>query len=147
MDALATNIRDVRGELTQAAFADRLGVSKMTIQRWEAGSRLPCADDLLKIQEEFNININWLLTGNGIKHLSEMDSSRHGQAEVVCIENGFIEAFKAWMAELIGQDPAYRGWFKIQLMKCFPEFEEWSEKKQRGESSEDSGPLTHENSA
>lgn len=140
-------IREIRAGENQASFAAKLDVHVNTVRRWEAGTRLPSSDDLTRIRKKCGISIDWLLTGEGAKHLSEIDSSRHGQAEVVCIENGFMEAFKAWMAELIGKDPAYRGWFKIQLMKCFPEFEEWSEKKQRGESSEDSGPLTHENSA
>jgi len=145
MVSLSNNIRDVRGDLTQARFADRIGVSKMTVQRWEAGTRLPCADDLLRMQQQFDININWLLSGDGPKHLSELEQPR--PAEVVPIENGFIESFRTWVAELISEDSAYRGWFKVQLMKCFPEFKEWVEKKQGGRSSENSSPMTHENSA
>lgn len=145
MDALSNNIKSVRGNLTQAIFAKKIGVSKMTVQRWEAGTRLPCADDLLKMQQQFDININWLLSGDGPRYLSELEQPR--PAEVVPIENGFIESFRTWVAELISEDSAYRGWFKVQLMKCFPEFRDWLEKKQKGDSLEDSRPMTHENGA
>lgn len=142
---LDSRIKTVRGDLPQKIFANRLGVHVNTVQRWEAGTRLPCADDLLKLQQQFGININWLLSGDGPRYLSELEQPR--PAEVVPIENGFIESFRTWVAELISEDSAYRGWFKVQLMKCFPEFKEWVEKKQRGESLENSSPMTHENSA
>jgi transcriptional regulator with XRE-family HTH domain len=142
---LASRMKTVRGDLPQKAFANRLAVHVNTVQRWEAGTRLPCADDLLRMQQQFDININWLLSGDGPKHLSELEQPR--PAEVVPIENGFIESFRTWVAELISEDSAYRGWFKVQLMKCFPEFKEWVEKKQGGRSSENSSPMTHENSA
>ena len=142
---LAPRIKTARGDLTQQEFAESLKVHWRTVQRWEAGTVLPRADDLLKMQQRFDININWLLSGDGPKHLSELEQPR--PAEVVPIENGFIESFRTWVAELISEDSAYRGWFKVQLMKCFPEFKEWVEKKQGGGSSENSGPITHKNSA
>lgn len=142
MVSLSNNIRDVRGDLTQARFADRIGVSKMTVQRWEAGTRLPCADDLAKIQQEFGININWLLTGEGMMLLGQGEVAR-----VVSIEDAHLEQIRQWASESAAENSDFKAWFRYQFGKCFPEFKEWVEKKQGGGSSENSGPITHKNSA
>lgn len=142
---LKDSIKQIRGKMTQKQFAAKLEVHVNTIQRWEAGSTVPDANDLARIQKVFGISIDWLLSGDGPRYLSELEQPR--PAEVVPIENGFIESFRTWVAELISEDSAYRGWFKVQLMKCFPEFKEWAEKKQRGHSFEDSSPMTHQNGA
>jgi len=142
MDALSNNIKSVRGNLTQAIFAKKIGVSKMTVQRWEAGTRLPCADDLFKIQQEFGININWLLTGNGPMLLGQGEVAR-----VVSIEDAHLEQIRQWASESAAENSDFKAWFRYQFGKCFPEFKEWVEKKQRGESSENSDPIIHKNSA
>ncbi|HOV86279.1 MAG TPA: helix-turn-helix transcriptional regulator [Syntrophobacteraceae bacterium] len=143
---LKSRIRIVRGDLTQQAFADQLDIHFRTVQRWEAGTRLPCADDLVKIQQEFGININWLLTGTGPKYLRDL-ACPEPELKVCRIEDAPIERIKSWIQEIVEEQPAYRGWLDIEFPKRFPEFKEWLEKKQRGESLENSSPMTHENSA
>lgn len=56
-------IRALRGELSQAAIARRLGVSSKAVEGWEAGASLPSGSSLLRIREEFGADINYLLTG------------------------------------------------------------------------------------
>lgn len=55
-------IAELRGELTQAEFAKRLGVDRKTVGRWEAGERLPDGASLLKFMQEFHADINYILT-------------------------------------------------------------------------------------
>jgi len=57
-------IAELRGTLTQAQFAERLGVDRKTVVNWEAGERLPDGASLLKLVEAFAADVNYILTGN-----------------------------------------------------------------------------------
>lgn len=54
----------LRGKLTQAGFALRLGVSRKTVEVWEAGQGLPNGASLLRMHEAFGADIGFILTGN-----------------------------------------------------------------------------------
>jgi transcriptional regulator with XRE-family HTH domain len=56
-------IAKVRGALSQAGFAQRLGVSRKTVEGWEAGKVLPNGSSLLRMREAFGADINVILTG------------------------------------------------------------------------------------
>lgn len=56
-------IAKLRGNLTQAGFAQRLGVSRSSVEGWEAGKRLPDGSSLLRMREAFGADINVLLNG------------------------------------------------------------------------------------
>lgn len=56
-------IAELRGTLTQARFAEQLGVDRKTVVRWEAGERLPDGASLLKLVEVFSADVNYILTG------------------------------------------------------------------------------------
>ena len=49
--------------MKQSEFAERLGVNRQTISRWEAGERLPDGSSLLRMREAFGADINVILTG------------------------------------------------------------------------------------
>ncbi|WP_394994267.1 helix-turn-helix domain-containing protein [Emticicia sp.] len=59
-----TNVKDrlkeLRGELTQAAFAEKFGVVAVTISQIEKGKQNPSWDLALRICEEFNCSMDWL---------------------------------------------------------------------------------------
>ena len=54
-----------RAKLSQVVFAERLGVTPATINRYEKGHRLPDSDILNRMVIEFNCNPGWLLAGEG----------------------------------------------------------------------------------
>ena len=56
-------ITKLRGKLTQVGFAQRLGVSRSSVEGWEAGKRLPDGSSLLRMREAFGADINVILTG------------------------------------------------------------------------------------
>lgn len=58
-------IRQLRGALTQAAFAERLGLERKSVGRYEAGDRAPDALALLRLMAEFGADPAWVLTGGG----------------------------------------------------------------------------------
>jgi transcriptional regulator with XRE-family HTH domain len=75
-------IAELRGALTQAAFAERLGVDRKTVVRWEAGERLPDGASLLALAREFRADVNYILTGQGEMNLKPeevalLDNYRH----------------------------------------------------------------------
>ncbi|MCE5272852.1 helix-turn-helix domain-containing protein [bacterium] len=64
---LGDRIRKVRREsrLSQKVFSKLCGVSPLTLMRYESGSRGPDARFLVRLCENFNVNANWMLAGQG----------------------------------------------------------------------------------
>lgn len=60
-------IKKIRKELdlTQQKFADKLGVQRNTIAMYEMGRTLPSDAIMRSICREFNVNEDWLRTGQG----------------------------------------------------------------------------------
>lgn len=52
-------------DMTQQAFADRLGLQRNTIAMYEMGRTNPSESVILSICREFNVNEDWLRTGSG----------------------------------------------------------------------------------
>ena len=50
-----------KAAMSQEELADRLGVSRQAISRWELGSTLPDAANLLKLSDLFGVSIDYLL--------------------------------------------------------------------------------------
>lgn len=57
-------IRKSQG-LSQQEFAERLNIKRGTIANYECGRNEPIDAVITLICKEFNVNKNWLLTGNG----------------------------------------------------------------------------------
>lgn len=55
-------LRRERG-LSQEELADRLGVTRQAVQKWEAGASRPDMDNLVLVAREFDVSLDWLLTG------------------------------------------------------------------------------------
>lgn len=49
--------------MKQSEFAERLGVNRQTVSRWEAGERLPDGSSFKRMRESFGADINMLLDG------------------------------------------------------------------------------------
>jgi bacteriophage CI repressor helix-turn-helix domain len=64
---LKDRIKKIRKELdlTQQKFADKLGVQRNTIAMYEMGRTLPSDAIMRSICREFNVNEDWLRTGQG----------------------------------------------------------------------------------
>ena len=60
---LGSKLRELRTEqkLTQAEFAQRLGVTKSSVSSYENGSRLPSYDILIKMARIFKVSTDALL--------------------------------------------------------------------------------------
>lgn len=58
--------------LTQAEFAERIGVKANTVTSYETGLRIPSDAVIISICREFSISESWLRTGEG-KMLDQAD--------------------------------------------------------------------------
>ena len=47
--------------LSQEDLADKLGVSRQAISRWELGSTMPDATNLLQLSDLFGVSVDYLL--------------------------------------------------------------------------------------
>lgn len=52
-------------DLTQQAFADRIGSKRTTIAKYETATNIPSSAVIALICREFNVNEVWLRTGDG----------------------------------------------------------------------------------
>ncbi len=62
---IGVRLRTSLGQMTQAEFAERIGVHRKTVERWESGERIPDGESLLALKQEFGVEPGWLLTGDG----------------------------------------------------------------------------------
>lgn len=62
---IGERIRQVRGKLSQAEFATKLGVSKGAIGSYESEKQKPGMQFLYAVCDNFNIEPRWLLMGEG----------------------------------------------------------------------------------
>ncbi|MGH8782078.1 helix-turn-helix domain-containing protein [Paraburkholderia sp.] len=65
LEAIGQRIESLRGNLSQADFAAKLGVDRKTVGTWERGERLPDTRALVGLWQEFDADPAWLLTGSG----------------------------------------------------------------------------------
>lgn len=76
--------------LTQQAFADRLGVKRNTVATYETGKSNPSDAAVLLICREFNVSEIWLRTGEGEMFTpnpaTELDAlkERYGLSQAEC---------------------------------------------------------------
>jgi transcriptional regulator with XRE-family HTH domain len=65
---LGRRLRELRGfDLTQGELAKELGISQSQLSKYERGVAAPPADILFYIKHRFEVSIDWLLTGEGLK--------------------------------------------------------------------------------
>ena len=74
-------IRDVRRHsgLTQTEFGERIGVKGNTVTGYETGVRTPSDAIIISICREFNVNEQWLRTGQGNMFLPKTRAQEIGE--------------------------------------------------------------------
>ena len=65
METLEKRLEFLRGNKTQKQFAELLNIDKSYIQKYEKGIVKPSTNFYTSLVNKLNVNINWLLTGNG----------------------------------------------------------------------------------
>lgn len=70
--SIGGRLKLVRGATTQKEFAQELGISAASLQKYELNQSIPGGLALAKLTEK-QININWMLTGRGSMYISLPD--------------------------------------------------------------------------
>lgn len=74
-------------KMTQTEFGKKIGKKLRTIQDYEYEKATITDGVLLTLQEKFNVNIDWLINGNGSMFLS--DNEKKADSGVVSIASSY----------------------------------------------------------
>lgn len=89
-------IKEVRKSLglTQQEFANRIGVKRNTVATYEGGRNIPIDSVVSLICKEFNVNEEWLRTGEGemFQDLSQGELAARVVGEALADDNKFIQS-------------------------------------------------------
>lgn len=86
-------IRKIRKDagLSQKEVAERLHVTAVAVSGWETGN-VPIGESrLYRIAIEFNVNIDWLLTGKGKQYVSPTDVDDETRRQIE--DEGLLKLF------------------------------------------------------
>lgn len=88
--------------LTQDEFGKRIGSARNTIANYESGNRSPSNSVVLSICREFNVNENWLRTGEG-KMFVEMDKESELMSWAGSVLGGVDDSFKKRFVKMLAE--------------------------------------------
>ena len=77
--------------LNQTEFGNRIGVKQSTITGYETGNRIPLDSVIISICREFNVNENWLRSGDGEMFLPVEDEVGEIVSKLVDESNPFYD--------------------------------------------------------
>ncbi|MEN8220830.1 MAG: helix-turn-helix transcriptional regulator [Pseudomonadota bacterium] len=97
----------------------------VTLQRYLSGDRKPNVDALIKISQFIDVNMNWLLMGEGPMYRHQLEEKK---AEYK--KRDKVDQKKDWLSDWWAQaDDKKRHWLEIEMGRTFPEYREWLEKQ------------------
>lgn len=88
-----TRIKEIRENagLTQEEFGKKIGSARNTIANYETGNRKPSNSVIVSICREFNVNEEWLRTGNGDMFIFPEDKLSKHLAQIAKGNDDFIK--------------------------------------------------------
>ncbi len=98
--AISDKILNLRKEngLSQEAFAEKLGVSRQSVSKWESGAAMPDIDKIVSISEIFGVTTDYLLKENTPRTLNdsedcscELDSTVRPETPIVVAATDGVE--------------------------------------------------------
>ena len=84
---IAERIKYIRHSLTQNEFCRELGIFRNTLQKWEANKDFPNFKSLLKLHKIFEVNINWLISGEGKPYLTRLKNPPDIETRIIKMES------------------------------------------------------------
>ena len=93
-----TTLRKKAG-MSQEELAERIDVSRQAISRWELGSTLPDAPNLLKLSDLFSVSIDYLLRDGGEEEQAapEKESPQKAAGKDTKRRQFYLVACIAWL--------------------------------------------------
>ena len=95
-ESLGARIRELRSDLTQAEFADMLGIKQAMISRYEADKETPSPPVLLRLARFSGRPMEWLLTGAAeeepsLRRVGAKVSKRLNQADLLAAAASYLQ--------------------------------------------------------
>ena len=119
--------------LNQVLFAKRLGTSQGVISNYEKGARAPSIKFLKTLREVFQVNINWLLTGEGPMFLEEQPEEE-GRARVIDFEDERLkQMFEYLMEKWESASLKERRLIELEFGRAFHDYVDWLKKREGAE--------------
>lgn len=80
----ASRIKELRLSLhaTQTDFAEKIGTTQTALSSYEQGDRIPSAEMLINISDNFNVSIDWLL---GLSNIKGIDNKPETMGDILQI--------------------------------------------------------------
>lgn len=113
------NLRKAKG-MSQEEFADKIGVSRQAVSKWESNQSTPDLDKIITISEYFDVTTDFILKGTGStpqtaqKNEKALASQILFIASTACLAIGLFCAFGGWYMEQT--DEAIWGGLIIQVV-------------------------------
>lgn len=109
MNNLADNLKRIRKEnnLSQEQLAEKLGVSRQAVSKWESAQSYPEMDKVLQICSLFNLNINELINEN-VKEVNEIKEAKK-------TSNKYITSFFDYLTKVVDMFSSMKF---TQIVKC-----------------------------
>ena len=91
MTELKDRIKQIRktAKLTQQGFAKEIGIGWETVAGWEQGKIKPGHARLYIIAENFGVNIDWLLKGEGLPYKKDIEQAAQNIEDIEVIKRLF----------------------------------------------------------
>jgi len=85
---IAENLQKLRKALNfgQKEFAVKLDINPLTYANYERGERKPPYEMLIKLSDDFNVNLNWLINNKGKMFNTQQPSASDDELEQKVVE-------------------------------------------------------------
>lgn len=119
--SLGEKIQWLRKEnfLTQEALAEKLGVSRQAISKWELNEALPDTNKLLSLSKLFKVSIDYLLN-NEIEKSNEKginpSNIKIENSDVSISKTNWYQEYKGKWVKIYFQDKGYGGVYKAGII-------------------------------
>lgn len=120
-------------ELTQQEFADKIGSKRSTIAKYEIGSNIPSAAVISLICKEFDVNEDWLKTGDGemFEELTDQEKTMKYIAKLVKDKDSVVaNAITAVAITYEQLDDAGKAVIDKTLLQCIDNYRSLAKKSQ-----------------
>jgi len=113
VSGLGRRLQDVRGNESLDSFAQRLEVHRNTLFRYEKGESYPDARIIYMLRMKFDVNPDWLITGEGPMHIEDGRTAGYDFELLEKITN-ILDGLE-WVLEKRGREMNFetkKGWIK-----------------------------------
>lgn len=87
--------------LTMEQFGQKIGMKKSSVSQIESGKNNPSDSSIKMISREFNVNENWLRTGDGAPYIELTRKEKIAEFFGDVLNDGDDDSFKVQVVELL----------------------------------------------